>query len=313
VDDLLDVSRISRGKIELRRERIDLTSVISDAVEAARPSCEDGGVDLKVSVPENAVYVDGDPDRLVQVIGNLLNNSCKFTEKDGSISIMLDNEGGNAVVRVKDTGIGLSPKQIPHIFDMFVQADTSLERTVSGLGIGLTLVKNLVQMHGGTVEVHSGGLGKGSEFVVRLPLQPETHAAPQAEQPAPEQPDGARRRILVVDDNVDSAESLGMLLRIMGHDIELAFDGLEAVEKAREFSPEVVLLDIGLPILNGFEAAREIRRHPWGKNMLLIALTGWGQEEDRRNSKDAGFDSHMVKPVDHMALIKQLDELTEPE
>ena len=313
VDDLLDVSRISRGKIELRRERTDLTSVVNDAVEATRPSCDERGVDLKVSLPEQPIFVHGDPDRLVQVIGNLLNNSCKFTEKDGSIFIMLDSDGANAVVSVKDTGIGLSPNQIPHIFDMFVQADTSLERSVSGLGIGLTLVKNLVQMHGGTVEAHSGGLGHGSEFLVRLPLQAEMYAAPQVDEPAvDEQTAPARRRILVVDDNVDSAESLAMLLKIMGHDVELAFYGLEAVEKAGQFSPEVVLLDIGLPILNGFEAAREIRRQPWGSNMLLIALTGWGQEEDRRNSREAGFDCHMVKPVDHMALIKQLDELKEP-
>ena len=311
VDDLLDVSRISRGKIELRRERIDLISVVTHAVEAARPSCENGGVELKVETPDKPIYVDGDPDRLVQVIGNLLNNSCKFTEKGGRVLIKLEREGPNAVVCVRDTGIGLSPKQIPHIFDMFVQADTSLERTVSGLGIGLTLVKNLVQMHSGTIEAHSEGLGKGSEFVMRLPEQVE-HEEEKLAEPASEEEKGARRRILVVDDNVDSAESLAMLLTITGHEVQIAFDGREAVEKAEAFLPNVMLLDIGLPILNGYEAAREIRSQPWGKDMVLIALTGWGQQEDRQNSKDAGFDSHMVKPVDHMALMNQLDELADP-
>lgn len=308
VDDLLDVSRISRDKIELRRKRIDLADVIEQAVEAARPSCENGGVELDVKMPEKPVHVNGDSDRLVQVIGNLLNNSCKFTERGGRIDTVLESNGVHAVVRVKDTGIGLDPDQLPFIFDMFVQADTSLERAASGLGIGLTLVQNLVQMHGGSVEASSAGLGKGSEFAVMIPLD----LGPDSEKEMITVLEGKKvtsRRILVVDDNIDSAESMALLLKISGHEVEMAHDGLEAVERTGQFLPEVLLLDIGLPTLNGFEVAREIRRQSWGEKIVLIALTGWGQEEDRRKSKEAGFDEHMVKPVDHRLLLSFLAEL----
>ena len=310
VDDLLDVSRISRGKIELRRERIELDSVVYHALEAARPSCENGGVEFNIRMPEEPIFVYGDAARLAQAFGNVLNNACKFTDRDGRIDLSVDPEDEQAVVRILDTGIGISPQQLPRIFDMFVQADTSLERSASGLGIGLTLVKNLIEMHEGTVEAFSNGLGSGSQFTLRIPRLKE-QVMPASTLDAAIHPtlDGPGRRILVVDDNIDSAESLSMLLEISGHTVQMAHDGVEAVEKAANFLPEVVLLDIGLPRLNGYEAARKIRQEIWGKRMVLIALTGWGQEEDRQRSRDAGFDDHMVKPVDHIELMKSLDEI----
>ena len=308
VDDLLDVSRISRGKIELRRERIELASSVHHAVEAARSLYHSMGHDLTVTLPPKPIYLNADPTRLAQVVGNLLNNACKFTDKGGRISLTVERAGGRAVIRVRDTGIGIAADQLPHIFDMFTQVDTSLERSVSGLGIGLTLVKNLVEMHDGTVEVSSAGLGRGSEFVVRLPVSAVTPEPPP--EPPPGEPEPTTgRRILVVDDNRDSAESLADLLKLTGNETHTAHDGLEAVEAAATFRPGVVLLDIGLPKMNGYEAARKIRAQPWGKGMVLVALTGWGQDEDRRKSKEAGFDGHLVKPVDLAALTKLLAEL----
>ncbi|MEP6847714.1 MAG: PAS domain S-box protein [Acidobacteriota bacterium] len=313
VDDLLDVSRITSGKIELRRERIDLNAVILHTAEAARPSCESGGVDLEISLPERPIWLIGDPARLTQSIGNLLNNSCKFTDKGGSIHLTLESNDQHALVKVRDTGIGIAPEKLSRIFEMFVQADTSLERATSGLGIGLTLVKNLVEMHGGTVEARSEGLGHGCEFVLELPLVAVETPEAKAENLVDEGSKGpAGKKILVVDDNVDSAESLTVLLRLSGHDVRLAHDGIEAVKISDEFRPDVILLDIGLPRLNGYEAARVIRRRPWGDGVQLIALTGWGQKEDRERSKDAGFDIHLVKPVDHDELFKLLSDL-EPE
>lgn len=313
VDDLLDVSRITRGKIELRTGRIELASAVNHAVEAARPAYENSGVELTVTLPQQPIYLEGDPTRLAQVVGNLLNNACKFTDKGGHIELVVERKDELSIIRVTDSGIGIAPEQLPYIFDMFVQADTSLERATSGLGIGLTLVKSLVDMHGGTVEARSDGLGQGSEFVVRLPILSEAEKPAAPSEPVIGMASAIPRRILVVDDNIDSAESLTLLLEITGHDVRMANDGLEAVEVAAVFRPEVILLDIGLPRLNGYEAAREIRQQPWGKNMTLIALTGWGQEEDRQRSKDAGFDGHMVKPVDHIELMKRLDGLGEPE
>ncbi|MDQ3776004.1 MAG: PAS domain S-box protein [Pseudomonadota bacterium] len=305
VDDLLDVSRISRGKIELRKERVELASIVHHAVEACRPAMECAKHDLSITLPPQPVYLYGDPIRLAQVVGNLLNNASKFTDQGGLIWLTVEREDEQAVIRVRDTGIGVSPDQLPGIFEMFVQVDTSLERSVSGLGIGLTLVKNVVEMHGGTVEVHSAGVGQGSEVVVHLPIMEETPKplpAPSASDPTTT----IARRILVVDDNPDSAESLAMLLQINGNETHMAHDGLQAVEAAERFRPEVVLLDIGLPQLNGYDACRRIREQPWGKTMVLIALTGWGQEEDRRKSKAAGFDVHLVKPVDYGALMELL-------
>ncbi len=307
VDDLLDVSRISRGKIELRRGRIELASAVNHAVEAIRPQCKSRDHALTATLPPQPVYLNADPTRLAQVVGNLLNNACKFTERGGRIWLTVERERGEAVIRVRDTGIGIAADQLPRVFEMFTQVDTSLERTQGGLGIGLTLVKKLVEMHGGTVEVHSAGIGQGSEFVVRLPILVET-AKPAPEPTVSEPTRTTARRILVVDDNWDSAESLAILLELTGNKTHTAYDGLEAVEAAATFKPDVVLLDIGLPKLNGYEAARKIREEPWGKSMMLVALTGWGQEEDRQRSREAGFDAHLVKPVDHAALTKLLAE-----
>ena len=312
VDDLLDVSRISRGKVELRRGRIELSSSIRHAVEAVRSLYQDMNHELTVTLPPLPVYLDADPTRLAQVVGNLLTNACKFTDKGGRISLTVEREGEQAVIRVRDSGIGIAADQLPRVFDMFVQADTRLERSVSGLGIGLTLVKSLVEMHGGTVEASSEGIGKGCEFVVRLPILVEPLTPPLPEPTADEPTPTTSRRILVVDDNRDAAKSLAMLLKITGNETHIAHDGLEAVEAAAKFRPEVVLLDIGLPKLNGYEACRRIREQPWGKSIVVVALTGWGQEEDREKSRNAGFNSHMVKPVDYAALVKLLAE-TQPE
>ncbi len=309
VDDLLDVSRISRGKIDLRHDLVDLTGIINDAVEAARPSCDAGGVELIVHASADPIVVLGDATRLGQAIGNLINNGCKFTEDGGRIHVTLEIERDQAVVKVRDTGIGIDPAQLPYIFDLFVQADTSLERRISGLGIGLTLVKNLIEKHGGSVQAFSAGLGEGAEFVVRLPL------ADAAKVPATDRvrakcgKASKTRRILVVDDNIDSAESLTLLLGMFGHEVRMVHDGLTAVDTAASFRPDVVLLDIGLPGLNGYEAAQRIKSEDWAKDIVLIALTGWGQEDDRRRSKEAGFNYHLVKPVDPVDLTKRLDDL----
>jgi len=309
VDDLLDVSRISRGKIELRRGRIELASAVHHAVEAILPQCESMEHTLTVTLPPNPIFVNADPTRLAQVVGNLLNNACKFTDKGGRIWLTVEREGDQAVIRVRDNGIGIKADQLPRIFEMFVQIDTSLERSVSGLGIGLTLVKNLVEMHGGTVEVNSAGVGQGSEFVVRLPMVVEPLKRLVPEPTVSEPATTTARRILVVDDNRDSAMSLGELLELTGHETCIAYDGLEAVKAATTFRPDMVLLDIGLPKLNGYEVCRKLREQPWGKGIVVIALTGWGQDEDRNKSKAAGFDAHLLKPVDHAVLRKLLAEL----
>jgi signal transduction histidine kinase/CheY-like chemotaxis protein len=310
VDDLLDVSRISQDKIELRREPIELASVVQHAVEAARPDYERMNHELTVTLPSQPTYLNADPIRLAQVVGNLLSNACKFTAKGGRIRLTVEQVGQQAVIRVQDTGIGMAAEQLLRIFDMFAQVDTSLERSRAGLGIGLTLVKKLVEMHGGTVEARSAGVGQGSEFVVRLPVL--SRPLP----PLPREPSGVKpvatveRRILVVDDNPDAADSLAVLLKLSGHEVHVAHDGLEAVEAAAKFQPDVILLDIGLPRLNGYEAARRIRNQQRDRSVILVALTGWGQDEDRRRSEEAGFDAHMVKPVDPAALSNLLVELS---
>jgi len=314
VDDLLDVSRISRGKIELRRERADLTAIARHAVEIARPHFESMAHELTVALPPDPIYVQGDPVRLTQVVGNLLNNACKFTDKHGRIWLTVEKDGEQGVIRVRDSGIGIAAYELGRIFAIFAQLDRSLERTRDGLGLGLNLVKNLVEMHGGTVEANSAGVGQGSEFVLRLPLL----AAPLEPLPMVPLKQGAAdaavpalpRRILVVDDNHDSANSLAMLLKMMGHEVDTAHDGLEAVGRSATFRADVILLDIGMPRLNGYEAARRIREK-MPQRPKLIALTGWGQDEDRRLSKEAGFDAHLIKPVDLAVLTTLLAESSE--
>ncbi len=307
VDDLLDLSRISRGKVELRKERMELAKAIQQAIETSRPAIEQAGHDLLIDVPPSPIYVDADVTRLAQVFSNLLNNAAKYTERGGRIRLAVHHHGADAIVSVRDNGIGIPSHMLPHVFEMFTQVDRNLERSQGGLGIGLSIVKRLVQMHGGSVEAKSDGHGMGSEFVVRLPvilsvIQPRTDEVETTES-------SSRRRILVVDDNRDAAVSLAMMLKLMGNEAKTAHDGLEALDVAAVYRPDMILLDIGMPKLNGYDAARHIREQSWGKSVVLVALTGWGQEEDRRKSKEAGFDSHMVKPIEPAALEKLLTNL----
>jgi len=312
VDDLLDVSRISHGKIELKREKLELARVIRGAVEASRPLIEQNAHELSVTIPTEAIYLDADETRLIQVFCNLLNNAAKYSENRGRISINAVHAGGDVIVTVRDTGFGIPRDVLPHVFEMFTQADPTKERSKSGLGVGLTLVKRLIELHGGSVEARSEGPGKGSEFVVRLPLIAIESLALDNGIRKFERPVGkVSRRVLVVDDNRDSADTMAIMLRIMGHVVESAYDGLEAVRMAEKFRPDVALLDIGLPKLDGYQTARMIRMEEWGRVMALIAVTGWGQKEDRRRSREAGFDYHIVKPVDPGDLVRVLATLDE--
>lgn len=307
VDDLLDVSRITRGKISLRRERIDLTTVISRAVETSRPLINAGHHQLNVTLPSEPVYVAGDLTRLAQVISNLLNNAAKYTEPGGQIALLIEREESEVVIRLHDNGIGIQEKDLPHIFDLFAQADRSLDRTQGGLGIGLTLVKKIVELHDGRIEAHSDGPGKGSEFVIRLPLfhedlpEPQILSTPLPDKTPNDSPD-RRYRILVVDDNIDSAGSMALLLGFERHQVKIAFNGLEALQIAQEFHPQIVLLDIGLPAMDGYEVARQLRKDSL-QPLVLIAITGYGQAEDRARTKAAGFDHHFTKPVEYDRLI----------
>jgi PAS domain S-box-containing protein len=308
VDDLLDVSRISRNKLELRKARLPLAAVLENAVETARPLIDEKGHTLTVTLPPEPVYLDADLTRLAQVFWNLLNNSAKYTDPGGRIELSAERHGSEVVVTVRDTGVGIPSEALPNLFTLFSQVERSLERAQGGLGIGLALVKGLVEMHGGSVAAHSAGAGQGSQFVIRLPLAADQgpDGKPRTEE---HQPGSGRRRVLVVDDNRDAAASLAMMLSLAGHDTRTAQDGLEAVELAEAFRPDVMLLDIGMPKLNGYDACRRIREQPWGKGIVMVAVTGWGQEDDRCRSQDAGFDQHMVKPVDPAALEKLLAEL----
>jgi len=297
IDDLLDVSRISRGKLQLRKERVDLVALAEEALETARPLCAQAEQTLSHALSAEPLPAFADPTRVVQILGNLLSNACKYTPRGGSVRLELTREGDEAVARVIDDGVGLTPEQRELIFDMFAQVDVDGPGGLrSGLGIGLTLVRSLVEMHDGTIEVESEGLGRGSTFTVRVPAAEPARAALEPSRPSPAR--GAPRQILVVDDNEDAAEMLEVLLRRRGHSVRVVHDGLEAVRAAGAYRPEVILLDIGLPAIDGYEACRRIRSEAWGRDMLVIALTGWGQAEDRRKSAEAGFDHHLVKPVD---------------
>lgn len=308
VDDLMDVSRISQGKLTLRKERIALRTVIASAIETSRPLIEEMGHELIVAIPETPIVVDADLTRLAQVFMNLLNNSAKYSERSGQIRLTVTCAGAEAFISVADAGIGIAREQLPRVFEMFSQIDHSLEKAQGGLGIGLSLVKRLVEMHGGAIEARSEGVGKGAEFIVRLPIVDD-----RRELPVPMNADAPRAasqlRILVVDDNRDGADSLSQMLAALGNETQTAYDGEEALFAAAAFRPDAILLDIGLPKLNGYEVCRRIREMPFGKSIIIIAQTGWGQDDDRERTKQAGFDHHMVKPVSLMDVEKAVSVL----
>jgi PAS domain S-box-containing protein len=299
VDDLLDVSRITRGKIQLRKEPVELATVVALAVETCRPLIDARKHELTVALPPEPLWLNADLTRLAQVVGNLLNNAAKFTEEGGHIGLTAEQQDGEAVLRVRDNGIGMAPEVVARAFDLFAQGDTSLDRSQGGLGIGLTLVRSLVQMHGGSVQALSEGLGRGSEFIVRLPLAP---ARPTVQTPVAGKARRGSRRILIVDDNVDAVRSLALFLEMSGHEVRAAHNGPAALELAQTYQPDVVLLDIGMPGMDGYEVARRLRQAPGQEKVLLVALTGYGQEEDRRRSREATINHHLVKPTDPEAL-----------
>ena len=309
VDDLLDLNRITHDRLELRRSEVELSSVIQQAVEVARPLIDAAGHELTIDLPDEPVYLNADRTRLAQVFGNLLNNSSKYTKAPGAILLSAKRIDDEVVVKVKDNGAGIPADKLESIFDMFMQLDRTSERSQGGLGIGLTLVKRLVEMHGGSIESRSGGEGMGSEFVVRLPVLGSATGSEEIGTWMPRVMP-AQRRVLIVDDNRDSADSLAMLMQITNNEAYLAHDGEEAVAAVEKHRPEVVLLDIGLPKFDGHEVCRRVRKEPWGKDIVIIALTGWGQEDDRRKSQEAGFDGHLVKPVDYEKLLELLGSLT---
>ncbi len=300
VDDLLDVSRITTGKIELRKERVDVKAIVDSALETCAPVIDESGHHLTVSLPPGPLPLDADPTRVAQVVSNLLHNAAKYTNRGGHIALTAEQHGSDVVITVKDDGIGIAPGALPRLFEIFSQADPSLGRAHGGLGIGLSLVRGLVELHGGTVDAHSAGLGRGSEFTVRLPLTQSSVAGPASG--SPEKPALAQRRILVVDDNRDSADSLSLLFSLKGHIVRTAYDGQSALEEARAMGPDLVLLDIGLPGLDGYEVARRIRVEASLPSPTLVAMTGWGRVEDTQRAREAGFDLHLTKPIDIEAL-----------
>jgi len=306
VDDLMDVSRVASGKLRLQPERVPLSSVVTDAVEAVRPLIKERGHVLTVTMPPTPIVLDMDPVRMTQVISNLLNNAAKFTDPKGRIALTVVQQSNEVVISVTDTGVGVAVADLPRIFDLFAQIDQSRDRSPGGLGIGLALSKRLAEMHGGTIHATSAGVGLGSEFVVRLPLGHEAPTTLEPSKPEGQVPSGTSRRILVVDDNRDGADTLSMLLRVDGHDTQAAYDGKSALEVAEAFRPEVVLLDIGLPMMDGYDVCRHLRAQTWATGLLVIALTGWGSAQDRRRAQDAGIDHHLVKPVEPAALRQML-------
>jgi signal transduction histidine kinase/ActR/RegA family two-component response regulator len=309
VDDLHDMSRISRNRLELRKEPILLSEVIERAVETSRPLVEQCGHELILTVPSEPLYLHADDVRLSQVFTNLLNNAAKYTPPPGHIWLMSLEVEDEVVVSVRDDGIGIDPEQLASLFEMFYQVDGSEEHARGGLGIGLSLVRRLVEMHGGNVTARSDGKGRGSEFEVRLPLirMPRIDAKPDDAESASRSSLG--QRILIVDDDHDAAGSLARLMRMAGYETQIAYDGVEAIEVAELFRPAIVLLDIGLPKFDGHETCRLIREQPWGAEMVFIALTGWGQEDERRKSEEAGFAHHLVKPVEYQDLLALLDKV----
>jgi CheY-like chemotaxis protein len=299
VDDLLEMSRISRGTLELRKERLDVAAIIENALETSDPLIGAAGHRVTVIVPPERVWIDGDPVRLAQVFSNLLNNAAKYTAPGGEITVTVRTQDRTVLIRVRDTGVGIGPEALPRVFDLFHRGDHMGQGT--GLGIGLTIARRIAELHGGTITAHSAGPGSGSEFTVELPIA-ATHG-----ETAPAERRGSSRaslpqRVLIVDDNRDAAESLGLLLGMLGADVRVARDGPEALEIVKGYDPAVVLLDIGMPGMDGFEVARRIRAGSASRRPSIVALTGWGQPEDRRRTKEAGFDHHLVKPADMVAL-----------
>jgi PAS domain S-box-containing protein len=296
VDDLLDVSRIAVGKITLQRKPLDVAQVVSAAVEASRPLIDSRGHNLTVLVPPEPLRIEGDLTRLSQAMTNLLNNAAKYTPPPGEIRLTVEKEEEMAVIRIRDTGVGIAADLLPKVFDLFTQGERPLDRSEGGLGIGLTLAQRLLKLHGGSIEARSEGPGQGSEFVVRLPLATHPESFHPAAKPAARRT-ASSRRVLVVDDNRDAAESLETLLQLWGHQARSAQDGPQALSLAAEFRPEIVLLDIGLPVMDGYEVARRMRALPAGRNAMIVAVTGYGRNSDRLQSQEAGFDHHLVKPV----------------
>jgi PAS domain S-box-containing protein len=309
VDDLLDISRVSTGKIRLHEEDTDLRGIIERAIESTRPLIEQRKHELTVSLPPEPLWLRADATRIEQVAVNLLNNAAKYTDEGGHIWLTLQQEGDHAVLRVRDTGVGIASELLPHIFDLFTQGNRTLERAQGGLGIGLTLVQKIVELHRGSVEARSGGAGKGTEFTVRLPL---VVSASMKESTASRTvlPHSQTARVLVVDDNVDAADSIAMVLRLSGHDVQVAYSGQSALETAAQYQPSIIFLDIGLPEMDGHEIARRLRQRPPSKDVWLIAMTGYGQDSDRQQSKEAGFDYHLVKPVNTQELEQLVAKLT---
>jgi signal transduction histidine kinase len=295
VDDLLDVSRINTGKLTIRREQLVLQEVVNDALELSRPFIQAQGHTLQVLLPAQPVYLLGDATRLAQVLSNLLHNAAKYTARGGTISLEAEAEAGTLQLRVRDNGIGIAPAMLEEIFEMFIQADASLERTTAGLGVGLSLARKLVELHDGSIRAESGGIGQGSTFIVTLPLLTDTSATPAAAQPLPT--DVRLHRILLADDNVDFVNGIGALLRSLGHQVHICHDGKQALAAAEGFLPDVAFLDIGLPQMNGYDLARALKRLPALRHTVLVAVTGWGQQKDRQLAFEAGFHHHLVKPV----------------
>ncbi len=306
IDDLLDVSRITRGKVNLQKQTVSAASILRSSVDSVRALIDERKHELTISIPPETLWLEADPTRLEQILSNLLNNAAKYTEDGGRIWLSAGREGGEIVIRVRDTGIGMSPEMLPRMFELFAQGDRSLARSGGGLGLGLTLARSLAEIHGGSLSATSEGPGKGTEFVVRLPAAETPEGRASAGKGEIHGASGKPARVLVVDDNVDTARSIARLLRLLGHNVEIAHDGPTAIEAARAFRPEVLLLDIGLPAMDGYEVARRLRAEDCGKEARIIAITGYGQEEDRMRSRDAGFDHHLIKPVDFSSLVTLL-------
>jgi signal transduction histidine kinase/ActR/RegA family two-component response regulator len=310
LEDLLDISRISRNRLELRKEQIDLDGVLQSAIETSRPLIETGGQEFTFTRSPEPLPLDADPLRLTQVFSNLLNNAAKYTDRGGRIGISCERQGSDAVVSVADTGIGIAATALPRIFEMFSQATPALARPGGGLGIGLALARKLIEMHDGTIEARSGGPGQGSEFIVRLPIKLSGRVSQPVEIiPAEFAKSTTSRRLLIADDYQVITESLATLLRLQGHEVHTAYDGEQALQAIETLRPDAALLDIGMPKLDGYQVARQIRQQPWGKDLVLMAVTGWGGEDDKRRTREAGFDQHLVKPLQPDVLIKLLAEL----